>query len=165
MGRKMIKNEEYSIPKFNNIEEEDKFWQSHSPLMEGHKGKVQKKKQNRASFLSIRLADKELAQLREQALRYGLGSSTYARQLIIQKLESNIDPIPVDLVYAVSRNSFINDISAEQREKYFHELNKMYESYLQIQEEMVKKMLRVFPSNMIAIKEDREESQEKVTKH
>ena len=161
----MIKNKEYSIPKFKNIEEEDKFWQSHSPLTEGHSGKVQKKAQNRASFLSIRLTDKELAQLREQAISYGLGPSTYARQLIVQKLEANIDPIPVDLIYAVSRNSYVSGLSAEQKEKNFHELNKIYKSYLHMQEDTVKEMLRIFPSNLIAISENREEFQEKVTKY
>jgi len=159
------KKNQYPVPKFNNLDEERKFWKTHSPLDEGYKGKVQKIKQNRASFLSVRLTDKELDLLRQRAISYGLGPSTYARQLIIQKLESNIDPIPIDLVYAVSRNSFTNDISSEQKEKYFHELNKVYKSYLQTQEEMVKKMLRIFPSNMIAIKEVKEESQDKVSKH
>lgn len=82
------KKNEYTAPKFRNLEEEDRYWHSHSPLMEGYEGKVQKKKQNRVSFLSIRLTGEELARLREEATRYGLAPSTYARQVLIHGMES-----------------------------------------------------------------------------
>jgi len=80
---------QYPIPEFQDLEEEERYWQSHSPLMEGYEGKVQKKKQPRDSFLSIRLTAEELAQLRETATDYGLGPSTYARQLVIQGMKSS----------------------------------------------------------------------------
>jgi hypothetical protein len=133
----------YSIPKFNNIEEEDKFWKSHSPLMEGHRGKVQKKAQNRASFLSIRLTDKELALLREQAISCSLSPSTYARQIIIQKLESSIDFSSVDLANVLSGwvESSSDEETAEQRKKYLQELYILYKNYLKT----VKDMQRIFP--------------------
>ena len=82
------KSDQYPIPKFNNLEEEDKFWQSHSPLMEDYKGKVQKRKQNRASFLSVRLTGEELAYLKEKATQYSLGPSTYARQILVQAIRA-----------------------------------------------------------------------------
>jgi len=31
---------EYPVPKFNSPEEEDRYWQTHSPLEEGYKGEI-----------------------------------------------------------------------------------------------------------------------------
>jgi hypothetical protein len=40
----------YPNPKFNSFEEEDEYWKTHSPLIEGYKGKIQKYKQKRSSL-------------------------------------------------------------------------------------------------------------------
>jgi predicted DNA binding CopG/RHH family protein len=141
----MIKNKEHSIPKFNNIEEEDKFWQSHSPLMEEHPGKVQKKEQNRASFLSIRLSGKELDLLRERATRYGLGPSTFARQVLIESLRSeNRMFYPDSLVIDLSKHFSFTNIPDEQKEKYrcqldqiLNETKRVFKEYFRVQDEML----------------------------
>jgi len=72
----------YPNPRFGSIEEEDKYWASHSPLDEGYPGEIQKKKQNRSSFLTIRLTGEELTQLRDISSSKGMGPSTYIRALI-----------------------------------------------------------------------------------
>jgi hypothetical protein len=133
------KRKQYPVPKFHNLEEEDKFWQSHSPLMEGYEGKVQKKKkQNRASFLSIRLTGEELAQLRDKAIRYGLGPSTYARQVIIQAIESEQYSLPPDLLFSVYTQ--LAQLSGEQNEEFYRELNNTYKTYLDTRDTVAKEI-------------------------
>ena len=133
------KKKEYPVPKFHDLEEEDKYWQSHSPLMEGYEGKVQKKKQNRASFLSIRLTGEQLAQLREIATHYGLGPSTYARQLLIQGMESKpYSLLPDSLVTTLCNN--MASISSEKKEEYLENLLEIAKQYLEFQESIATQM-------------------------
>jgi hypothetical protein len=72
----------YPNPKFGSIEEEEKYWTTHSPLDEGYSAEIQKKKQKRSSFLTIRLTGEELTQLRDISSSKGMGPSTFIRTLI-----------------------------------------------------------------------------------
>ena len=76
------KKKNYPNPKFGSVEEEDKYWASHSPLNEGYAAEIQKEKQRRSSFLTIRLTGEELTRLRDIASSKGMGPSTYIRALI-----------------------------------------------------------------------------------
>jgi hypothetical protein len=138
------KKKQYPVPKFDNLAEEDRFWQSHSPLMEGYEGKVQKKKQNRASFLSVRLTGEELAQLRVKATFYGLKPSTYARQAIIRDLESDVGSLPPELLFHFCRLQY-SGLTDQQKEKYFKQLNEIYKQYQKMQGELAKQMMGVVP--------------------
>ena len=124
------KNKPREVTKFQNVEEEDKFWQEHSPLLGGPKGKVQKKGQNRASFLSIRLTGKELDNLRIKAAEYGLAPSTYARQVLKQALESPEKYLPPELLFLLSRS-----FPGERREDFYKKIQDIYDEYLKIQKE------------------------------
>lgn len=83
------KSERYPNPRFSNLEEEHKYWETHSPLEEGYKGEVQTGEQRRSSFLSVRMTGDELSRLRAAAAKQGLGPSTYARLLIRTLLDGN----------------------------------------------------------------------------
>jgi len=83
----------YPNPKFSSIEEEDKYWATHSPLGEGFNVEAQKEKQKRSSFLSIRLTGEELTQLRDIATANGMGPSTFIRILIKDALSDKQDVI------------------------------------------------------------------------
>jgi len=129
------KKNKYPVPKFRNLEEEERYWQSHSPLMEDYEGKVQKKKQNRASFLSIRLTGEELANFREIATRYGLGPSTYARQVLIQGMESpGVRSLPPALLLDLFSRLYRS--ASKPSEEYLQQLNKDYRKFLEMQENM-----------------------------
>jgi predicted DNA binding CopG/RHH family protein len=117
------KNQPYKVPKFNNLEEEDKFWQEHSPLLEGHEGEIQKENKNRDSFLSIRLSGQELANLREKAKKYGLAPSTYARQLIFQGVLE--EPLPPEVPYLI-----FSFFPGGKREEYRKKIEETYGDYL-----------------------------------
>jgi len=81
------KAKQYPNPRFSSLEEEDEYWKTHSPLDEGYEGEVQKSKRKRSSFLSIRLTGDELTQLRDMAAKFGMGPSTYARQVLRLTIE------------------------------------------------------------------------------
>ena len=134
---------EYPVPKFSSIEEEDRFWQSHSPLMEDYEGKVQKRKQNRASFLSIRLTGEELAQLRETAAHYGLAPSTYARQLLIQGMELQPRPLLPDVLLATLCKQ-VDFVSGEQKKEYLERLSEIVERYLKVQESIAPQIAALY---------------------
>lgn len=153
------KSKQYPIPKFNNLDEEDKFWQSHSPLVEGAEGKVQKKKQNRASFLSIRLTGEELSKLREQAIQYGLGPSTYARQVLIQAMESGVSYMPPDLLFHMY--GMLGKISDEQKGEYYQQLNKLYNAYREMQDEFARNIITLCVPNLLTQIEKSERLYEK----
>ena len=133
------RKKEYPVPKFSSLEEEDRYWQSHSPLMEDYEGKVQKRKQNRASFLSIRLTGEEFAQLRERATHYGLGSSTYARQLLIQGVESKPPNSPLDFLL-MDLYKQLDSISSENKEEYLRHLMEIIKQYSAFQESIALQM-------------------------
>ncbi len=70
------------IPEFHSLEEEKEYWEARGPLAEGHKGRINKPKQKRSSFLAVRLTGDELTRLRDVAASKGLGPSTFARLLL-----------------------------------------------------------------------------------
>jgi predicted DNA binding CopG/RHH family protein len=76
------KKKTYPNPRFGSITEEDEYWAKHSPLDDGYSGEIQKEKQKRSSFLTIRLTGEELTQLRDIASSKGVGPSTFIRTLI-----------------------------------------------------------------------------------
>ena len=76
----------YSNPRFSSIEEEEKYWAAHSPIAEGFPVEIQKEKQKRSSFLTIRLTGEELTRLRDLASSKGMGPSTYIRALIKENM-------------------------------------------------------------------------------
>lgn len=84
-----MKREKGVIPEFKSLEEEKAYWEARGPLAEGHKGKINKPRpqQKRSSFLSVRLTGEELTQLRDMASSFGIGPSTYTRQLIRLTIE------------------------------------------------------------------------------
>ena len=136
------KKNKYPVPKFRNLVEEDRYWQSHSPLMEGYEGEIQKKKQNRASFLSIRLTGEELARLREKAAGYSLGPSTYARQLLTQGIESSDTRfLPPDFLLRLF--NIFHSSTGEPKEEYLQKLKEIYSEYLELQESMAQQIVSV----------------------
>jgi hypothetical protein len=67
------------------MEKEREYWEARGPLEKGARGRINEPvpKENRSSFLSVRLSGKELTQLRDLADRYNLGPSTFARQALV----------------------------------------------------------------------------------
>lgn len=72
----------YSNPKFKNADEEDRYWETHSPLSEGYEGQVQASAQKMSSFLSIRMSAKELTELREAAAKFDMKPSMFVRLIL-----------------------------------------------------------------------------------
>jgi len=99
------KREQYPNPTFESSEEEDKYWASHNPLEEGYEGKLQTVKQKRASFLSVRLTEEELTQLRDMAVMVGVGPSTYARMYLKYVIEQGKQVVPYNPLYRASNMS------------------------------------------------------------
>jgi hypothetical protein len=77
----------YPNPKFTSLEEERKYWEAHGPLAEGYKGKIQRSRQKRSSFLAVRMTGEELTKLRDIAAKQGLGPSTFARIVLTSAIE------------------------------------------------------------------------------
>ena len=95
----MNKGKQYPNPKFSSIGEEEKYWETHSPLDEGFEGEVETSEQKRSSFLSVRMTGDELSQLRDVAAKLGLGPSTYARLILTQVRSHPNWPIQYPLSY------------------------------------------------------------------
>jgi len=119
----------YPNPKFGSVEEEDKYWATHSPLDEGYAREIQKEKQKRSSFLTIRLTGEELTQLRDLSSARGMGPSTFIRTLIkdtltprehaelaLSKSAQQLQSIVQKLVYdkKASGTSVVKDKAKEQ---------------------------------------------------
>lgn len=102
-----MNEKKYPNPKFSNAEQEDEYWKTHSPLDEGYKGEIQKTKQKRTSFLSIRLTGEELTRLRDKAARLGIGPSTFARLVLRFEIESGIGKVRPDSSAEIHRENKI----------------------------------------------------------
>jgi predicted DNA-binding protein len=130
------KMKQYPTPKFHSLEEEEKYWQSHSPLMEGYKGTIQRTKQQRTSFLSVRLTGEELKRLREQAIFHHMTPSAYVREVILGAVDK--EPQPGDLL----RSTFLQEcirIASEQDSSLSNaakEAIQAYSSYIQKEAEV-----------------------------
>jgi hypothetical protein len=79
---------------FKTMEEERDYWEARGPLAKGARGRINKPvpKENRSSFLSVRLSGKELTQLRDLANGYNLGPSTFARQVLVSLIGKDKTP-------------------------------------------------------------------------
>jgi len=143
------KNKQYPVPEFQSLEEEERYWQSHSPLMEGYKGKVQRRNQPRESFLTIRLTGDELAELRQTARQYGLGPSTYARQLLIQGMKSSGKRfIPPQLLMNLFKK-LAHSADKLQTEESLRIMTEYYNAYLQSQEDWAEQIARMMEAVMV----------------
>ena len=98
------KSKQYPNPRFSSIEEEDRYWKTHSPLDEGFEGEVQTTEQKRSSFLSVRMTGDELSQLRDEAAKLGLGPSTYARLVLTHAITGQNEPAQYTFGYIDSNN-------------------------------------------------------------
>lgn len=92
----MVEKRVYPNPKFRSAEEEQEYWEKHSPLTEGYKAELQTGPARRASFLSVRLDGRELELLRKRAAQQGVPPSTLARSLILRGLSAQEDAVALD---------------------------------------------------------------------
>lgn len=83
----VMKTKRYPNPQFHSFEEEEKYWEEHGPLAEGHRGRWHKPKEGEkhSSFLCVRLTGSEITELRDIAKQAGLGPCTYARLVLTGK--------------------------------------------------------------------------------
>lgn len=88
------KKRQYPNPRFTSAEEEEAYWQKHSPLAEGYEGTVQRERQTRSSYLALRMSGEELKQLRDAAQKAGIGPTTLARNLILRGLKEERELLP-----------------------------------------------------------------------
>lgn len=94
------KGKVYPNPQFSSLEEEEKYWATHSPLEEGYDVKVQRPQHKLSSFLTVRLTGDELTKLRDIADKNGIGPSTYARLILKSIIErGNINPYIFSHIY------------------------------------------------------------------
>lgn len=78
------------IPPFKTLEEEAKFWDTHSAVDEINEGTtVGFHRANKTHTITIRFEPKKLQSLREKADRMGVGPTTLARMWITEKLSQN----------------------------------------------------------------------------
>jgi len=90
----MNRKSETKIPEFKSFDEEREYWEASGPLAKGQGGRINRPKpgQKRSSFLSIRLTGEELTQLRDMAAEFGVGPSTYVRQILKLAVEQKSWP-------------------------------------------------------------------------
>jgi hypothetical protein len=84
----MVNKRKNGIPTFQSLEEEKEYWEARGPFAKGRKGKINKPvaKDKRSSFLAVRLSGAELTRLRDVAAKEGLGSSTFARKVLLEAI-------------------------------------------------------------------------------
>ncbi len=76
------------IPPFKTLEEEAKFWDTHSAVDEINEGTtVGFHRANKTHTITIRFEPKKLQSLREKADRMGVGPTTLARMWILKELD------------------------------------------------------------------------------
>lgn len=97
--KEMRESRDNRIPEFDSLEEEKAYWEAEGPLAEGKKGRINKPspRANRSSFLAVRLTGEELTRLRDMAAKRGVGTSTFARQLLISAMKHDEQAVP-DLI-------------------------------------------------------------------
>lgn len=109
----------YSNPRFRSLEEEEKYWETHSPLAEGHEGKIQRSSQKRSSFLAVRLTGEELTRLRDIAVKQGVGPSTFARLLLTSAIERQ-NALPKRITLEQLKDTLEENLPQSVREKAEH---------------------------------------------
>ena len=97
-----------SIPKFETLEDERKYWEERGPLADGHKGTINKPKpkEKLSSFLAVRMTGEEITHLRDMAAKQGVGPSTFARMVLTSVIQRDISPPRVPF------NDFMNALSS-----------------------------------------------------
>jgi len=148
------KAKQYPNPRFSSVEEEDEYWKTHSPLDEGYEGEVQKSKQKRSSFLSVRLTGKELTQLRDMAAEFGIGPSTYARQVLSLAIEQKNWPsfLPLTFLLAPLYDS-TSKLAIKPRDEFLGRAEKAYAAYLEAQKKVLEEVLRIYQENELSVGE------------
>lgn len=170
MAKKM---KQYPNPRFSSLEEEEEYWKTHSPLLEGYEGDVQKAKRKRSSFLSVRLNGEELTQLRDMAAKFGMGPSTYARQILELMIERQnlgmhyyFHSPPSFLFPSLYDSSDKNETKVRPSDE-IGTTEKAYAAYLEGAKDMVRaycEASRVFESNEKKAKKPSKWSDKKVGK-
>jgi hypothetical protein len=81
-----------NTPQFKSMEEERDYWEARGPLGQGYRSRLNKpaRREQLTSFLSVRLSDNELTQLRDLAAKCDCGPSTLARRVLVVLLEQVI---------------------------------------------------------------------------
>jgi len=136
----MNKKSETKIPEFKSLDEEREYWEARGPLTEGHRGRINRPKpgQKRSSFLSIRLTGEELTQLRDMAAEFGMGPSTYTRQVLKLAIEQKNWPSFLPPSFLLKP---IYDVTSKRAIKPFDEsierAEKAYIAYLEAQKEVL----------------------------
>jgi predicted DNA binding CopG/RHH family protein len=139
----MIKDKKnYPNPKFSSLKEEDEYWKTHSPLDEGYDGKVQKAKQKRTSFLSIRLTGEEITELRNIAAKLGMGPSTFIRQLLKLTMEQAYPEVHSPSSFLTSPYLFSSlydsSESFDHRLKQIGQIERAFKAYINAEKELLK---------------------------
>ena len=136
----MNRKSETKIPEFKSLDEEREYWEAHGPLAEGHKGRINRPKpeQKRSSFLSIRLTGEELTQLRDMAAEFGMGPSTYARQVLKLGIEQKNWPSFLPPSFLLKPLSVSTNMRAlKSCNESIERAEKAYIAYLEAQKEVL----------------------------
>ena len=140
----MNKKIKTKIPEFKSLDEEREYWEARGPLAEGQGGRINRPKpgQKRSSFLSIRLTGEELTQLRDMAAEFGMGPSTYVRQVLKLAIEQKNWPSFLPPSFLLKP---LYDVTSKRAIKPLDELlrqaQKAYDIYLEAQKEKLEEVL------------------------
>ncbi len=152
----MNKKTKTKIPEFKSLDEEREYWEARGPLAEGHKGRINRPKpgQKRSSFLSIRLTGEELTQLRDMAAEFGMGPSTYVRQVLKLAIEQKNWPSFLPPSFLLKP---LYDVTSKRAIKPLDELlrqaTKAYAIFLEAQKEEVEEVLRIHQEDELRVGE------------
>ncbi len=85
----MVIKRKDELPTFKSLEEEKEYWEAQGPFAKGRRARFNKPvpKEKRSSFLAVRLSGEELTRLRDVAAKEGIGSSTFARKVLLEAIE------------------------------------------------------------------------------
>ena len=152
----MNRRKETKIPEFQSLDEERAYWEAHGPLAEGHKGRISRPKpgQKRSSFLSIRVTGEELTQLRDMAAKFGMGPSTYVRQVLRLAIEQKNWPsfLPPSFLLAPLYDS-TSKRAIKPCDESIERAEKAYAAYLEAQKEVLEEVLRIHQENELSVGE------------
>jgi len=152
----MNKKIKTKIPEFKSLDEEREYWEARGPLAEEQGGRINRPKpgQKRSSFLSIRLTGEELTQLRDVAAEFGMGPSTYTRQVLKLAIEQKNWPsfLPPSFllkpIYDVTSKRVIKPL-----DELLRQAKKAYDIYLEAQKEELEEVLRIHQENELRVGE------------
>jgi len=152
----MNRKSETKIPEFKSLDEEREYWEARGPLAKEHKGRINRPKpgQKRSSFLSVRLTGEELTQLRDMATEFGMGPSTYVRQILKLAIEQKNWPsfLPPPLLLKPLYDS-TNQRGIKPLDESLRQAKKAYDIYLEAQKEVLEEVLRTYQENELSVGE------------